>query len=57
MKKDLTVKEVAEHLGFKEDTIRRWLETSFLPGMKIRGHWRVDAEHFALWRKQQQNAA
>jgi len=33
--------EVAELLGFKDKTVRNWLRTGKLPGLKVGGSWRV----------------
>lgn len=38
----LTVNEVAEWLRVDPDTIRRWLRSGALTGVKVGGLWRVE---------------
>lgn len=37
--KTLTTTDVALRLSFTPKTIRRWMETGYLPGTKINGRW------------------
>lgn len=41
----LKLEEVAKHLGIKPDTLRRWLRSGYVPGLKISSSWRVKVEN------------
>ena len=41
MEKLLSVKEAAEYLGLKENTVREWLRSGALKGIKIGKSWRI----------------
>ena len=43
-KKLLTIEEVAEVFGLSPKTVRHWLWTGKLKGIKIGGSWRVRPE-------------
>lgn len=43
----LTPEEVAELVGVKENTVRAWLRTGELKGIKLAGKlWRIEEEAF-----------
>lgn len=41
-----TPHEVANMLGLKPSTIRRWLNTGYMPGVKLNGVWRIRHQEF-----------
>lgn len=41
MKEFYSIKEVAEILGFKERTVRMWVDTKKIKAYKIVGSWRI----------------
>jgi excisionase family DNA binding protein len=47
----LTVEDVADELGFREITIRRWLAAGQLPGYKVGRAWRVDPRELDTWKR------
>ena len=41
MERMMTVKQVAEKLQFKPRTVRNWLATGKMTGVKLGDHWRI----------------
>lgn len=44
-----TVEYVAKVLSFSEDTIRRWLRTGKLQGIRVAGEWRIPQSKLVLF--------
>ena len=44
-----TPAEVADELRLAKSTVYRALEEGRLPGVKVLGRWRVDAEELTAW--------
>lgn len=44
MKEFYSIKEIAEILGFKERSVRNWVETKKIKAVKILGGWRIPKE-------------
>ena len=57
MEQYLTPEEVAEKLRLHPETVKRLLRQGKLPGYKIEGSWRVNAEDLQEWMKQRKNQA
>lgn len=51
----LTVEEVATELRLSEETVKRMLRNSEMPGYKFGREWRIDRAEFEEWRKQRKN--
>lgn len=41
----MKLEEAAEHLRIKPDTLRRWLRSGYIPGLKISSTWRLTVEN------------
>ena len=50
-----TPEQIAAELQMTPDAVRRWLVAGKLPGHKFGNKWRIDADDFALWKKQRRN--
>ncbi len=51
MKEFYSIKEIAEILGFKERTVRNWIETKKIKAVKILGGWRIPKEELERLKK------
>ncbi len=45
----LTVADVARQLQVTEETVRRWLKSGKLPGLKFDNEWRIDPDDFKVF--------
>lgn len=41
----MKLEAAAKHLGIKPDTLRRWLRSGYIPGLKISSTWRLKVEN------------
>ena len=56
MKNDIvTIKEVAEYLKIKEQTVYSLVAKGEIPGFKVGGSWRFRISELESWVKEQEN--
>jgi len=48
----LTTVEAAERLRLNVWTVYKWLKAGKMPGVKLNGVWRVDAEQLQRWSRE-----
>lgn len=41
----MKIEEAAKHLQVKPNTLRRWLRSGYIPGLKISSTWRLTMEN------------
>lgn len=45
----ISAKEIAEHLGVRQESVYRWLKEKEMPGHKVGRHWKFQREEIDNW--------